>query len=145
IGFVLVRLLALHCPVAYRTRSLFFCTYAFYACPVPSRHFPPLPIPPPLPRPTPSPYTTLFRSPPGDPGDDSTRFANAVRDGQRRSEEHTSELHGSISYAVFCLKKKRFSVADIKVAEIVRYEEATREMLEASTKVNAWLEACHTT
>src|SRR5213596_4315969 len=31
---------------------------------------------------------------------------------ERRSEEHTSELqsHGLISYAVFCLKKKRCSV-----------------------------------
>src|SRR3546814_1232665 len=35
--------------------------------------------------------------------------AGAVRDQQRRSEEHTSELQSlmRISYAVFCLKKKK--------------------------------------
>src|SRR5213596_3491103 len=54
------------------------------------------------------PYTTLFRSPPGrsrhrcpPPGASSPT--------RGRSEEHTSELqsHGLISYAVFCLKKKK--------------------------------------
>src|SRR5213596_3903496 len=54
------------------------------------------------------PYTTLFRSPAG------TRLVGCpgasrllLTDG--RSEEHTSELqsHGLISYAVFCLKKKK--------------------------------------
>src|SRR5213596_3379150 len=53
------------------------------------------------------PYTTLFRSrpaplclPPIPADDDPSRG---------RSEEHTSELqsHGLISYAVFCLKKKK--------------------------------------
>src|ERR1043165_10143066 len=59
------------------------------------------------PRSTLFPYTTLFRSgrrpglPPGD-------VARADRPGPR-SEEHTSELQsrGLISYAVFCLKKKK--------------------------------------
>src|SRR5213596_3847084 len=55
------------------------------------------------------PYTTLFRSPGG-------RRAPHRRPCRRRralpcarSEEHTSELqsHGLISYAVFCLKKKK--------------------------------------
>src|SRR3546814_9327321 len=37
-----------------------------------------------------------------------------VRDGARRSEEHTSELQSlmRISYAVFCLKKKRMQQHD---------------------------------
>src|SRR5213596_4085190 len=51
------------------------------------------------------PYTTLFRSPPT-PWSGS---ANRRSPNWRRSEEHTSELqsHGLISYAVFCLKKKK--------------------------------------
>src|SRR3546814_10790766 len=81
------------------------------------------------------PYTTLFRSevggcdpdPGGCSGECAFRFADigpatdeggAVADGQRlpdcrddsaRSEEHTSELQSlmRISYAVFCLKKKK--------------------------------------
>src|SRR3546814_1113490 len=42
-------------------------------------------------------------------GDPAAQFdRNAVIAGQRRSEEHTSELQSlmRISYAVFCLKKK---------------------------------------
>src|SRR5210317_2517340 len=59
------------------------------------------------PYPTLFPYTTLFRSQPAG-------LANHHHGGQRRrlgqrSEEHTSELqsHSEISYAVFCLKKKK--------------------------------------
>src|SRR5213596_4221086 len=53
------------------------------------------------------PYTTLFRSPEG-----RVHFAGehtSPWSGWMRSEEHTSELqsHGLISYAVFCLKKKK--------------------------------------
>src|SRR6056300_1997633 len=57
------------------------------------------------------PYTTLFRSRPLGPsmnaGRSGTRFAS--RKTCSRSEEHTSELqsHSEISYAVFCLKKKK--------------------------------------
>src|SRR3546814_3878973 len=72
------------------------------------------------------PYTTLFRSPPGVGGLQRLEIIDQLLgrgraggilrhdaideedDGQRRSEEHTSE-HQSlmrISYAVFCLKKK---------------------------------------
>src|SRR5213594_511347 len=56
------------------------------------------------------PYTTLFRSRPGArgrPHDPGSREPAARR--VRRSEEHTSELQSRtlISYAVFCLKKKR--------------------------------------
>src|SRR5437868_13303243 len=84
----------------------------------------------PPPRSTLFPYTTLFRSP--GPGlhqrdvvsDDGRGRGREPRlelhthravpaphlqgDDGRRSEEHTSELrHVSISYAVFCLKKKK--------------------------------------
>src|SRR5690348_17885282 len=60
------------------------------------------------PRSTLFPYTTLFRSPKKvrperfGAGEVELRMSFHVR-----SEEHTSELqHPSISYAVFCLKKK---------------------------------------
>src|SRR3546814_8093404 len=69
------------------------------------------------------PYTTLFRSRPSD----ADRLGHALRAagpalyhglhlhprpvhrGRQRSEEHTSELQSlmRISYAVFCLKKKK--------------------------------------
>src|SRR5689334_25402640 len=83
------------------------------------------------PRSTLFPYTTLFRSEQGEksapPGDERIREleeALAAKEAEAlanwdkfvreradlenyRSEEHTSELsHSSISYAVFCLKKK---------------------------------------
>src|SRR5881275_713892 len=55
------------------------------------------------------PYTTLFRSfpPPALPA--RHHRGGAERGRRERSEEHTSELqsHGTISYAVFCLKKKK--------------------------------------
>src|SRR5213596_3310427 len=40
-----------------------------------------------------------------------------------RSEEHTSELqsHGLISYAVFCLKKKKIKEAEIIVGTKINY------------------------
>src|SRR5881296_4057999 len=53
------------------------------------------------------PYTTLFRS----PTDQRPRPTRPTGEGLAcgRSEEHTSELqsHSNISYAVFCLKKKK--------------------------------------
>src|SRR2546430_10467098 len=75
------------------------------------------------PRSTLFPYTTLFRS-----GWSGTRRLSPASKGQRklpvealrneirknRSEEHTSELQSqSISYAVFCLKKKKKCVHEI--------------------------------
>src|SRR5213596_3909534 len=53
------------------------------------------------------PYTTLFRSP--SPRAVTWRSPSPSSPARRRSEEHTSELqsHGLISYAVFCLKKKK--------------------------------------
>src|SRR5207249_8594979 len=70
------------------------------------------------PRSTLFPYTTLFRSP--HRGDDVGRLAAAMieqqhvavlvdRDGERRDRKSTrlNSSHVSISYAVFCLKKKK--------------------------------------
>src|SRR5881275_3611926 len=53
------------------------------------------------------PYTTLFRSL-RERGLEE-RSGGGGRPHPGRSEEHTSELqsHGTISYAVFCLKKKK--------------------------------------
>src|SRR5216110_3593548 len=53
------------------------------------------------------PYTTLFRSLDLHPPVGEGHFGVSPRDG--RSEEHTSELQSRelISYAVFCLKKKK--------------------------------------
>src|SRR6056300_1005555 len=53
------------------------------------------------------PYTTLFRSPPPPPPTTTTTTTTTTK--TTRSEEHTSELqsHSEISYAVFCLKKKK--------------------------------------
>src|SRR2546422_2285704 len=67
------------------------------------------------PRSTLFPYTTLFRSQHavqvGAPGRIPLRVGQGGHGhfvGRPRSEEHTSELsHGYISYAVFCLKKKK--------------------------------------
>src|SRR3546814_3973113 len=44
-------------------------------------------------------------------GFDPTRFDPQRKNGKRRSEEHTSELQSlmRISYAVFCLKKKKYN------------------------------------
>src|SRR5213596_3999418 len=55
------------------------------------------------------PYTTLFRPRPA--GHPAGARGRAGGRGGPRSEEHTSELqsHGLISYAVFCLKKKKRS------------------------------------
>src|SRR2546430_5761216 len=72
------------------------------------------------PRSTLFPYTTLFRSPrrhrsPAGPARRQGRARARERpcgrgeeEERARSEEHTSELsHSQISYAVFCLKKKK--------------------------------------
>src|SRR3546814_12746282 len=62
------------------------------------------------------PYTTLFRSVRRLSRDrDAVRLRRRWRyDCSHRSEEHTSELQSlmRISYAVFCLNKKRFNVPD---------------------------------
>ncbi len=37
----------------------------------------------------------------------------------------------------------RFTVADLNVAEVVRYAMAAPELFSAAPRVKAWLEACH--
>src|SRR2546430_13696278 len=79
------------------------------------------------PRSTLFPYTTLFRSLGAirtlqaftNEKLASTRFAAAVeRASFSRSEEHTSELrHSQISYAVFCLKKKKQNHISITLSD----------------------------
>src|SRR2546427_12471129 len=66
------------------------------------------------PRSTLFPYTTLFRSVPADEGDTYSELIRVVRQHARsgymyaRSEEHSlNSSHSQISYAVFCLKKKK--------------------------------------
>src|SRR3546814_10100607 len=52
-------------------------------------------------------------------GDLLTRIRNGQRSGKSRSEERTSELQSlmRISYAVFCLKKKNNSLADVRLID----------------------------
>src|SRR5438105_5833323 len=77
------------------------------------------------PRSTLFPYTTLFRSNENLPRDDvdltdfvfthdqTGRIVVQLMSLRQRSEEHTSELsHEWISYAVFCLKKKKTDDVD---------------------------------
>src|SRR5881396_1343402 len=55
------------------------------------------------------PYTTLFRSTARKRSKRKVSASGSVPPGATRSEEHTSELQSlrTISYAVFCLKKKK--------------------------------------
>src|SRR3546814_1319032 len=72
----------------------------------PEPDWPPVSDPPPTPM-WACPTAWLHRiSPHRDP---ASRSLAALRSGDRRSEEHTSELQSlmRISYAVFCLKKKK--------------------------------------
>src|SRR5438477_3451714 len=67
------------------------------------------------PRSTLFPYTTLFRSRTTDDGGEVLRFADLELDpgtrqvlrGERSEETRLNSSHMSISYAVFCLKKKK--------------------------------------
>src|ERR1043165_10204031 len=81
------------------------------------------------PRSTLFPYTTLFRSGTGwtCPGEGRQRGkAKAFR-----SEEHTSELQsrGLISYAVFCLKKKKKKQKDTRTQTAERMPVASASRL----------------
>src|SRR6267154_4673663 len=69
------------------------------------------------PRSTLFPYTTLFRSPCSDCSDPvpATNLTTTV-DGDRKSTRLNSS-HPSISYAVFCLKKKKTSQCDTPESE----------------------------
>src|SRR5213080_1193718 len=59
------------------------------------------------------PYTTLFRSFDAEKRVLDLSVPDQFGDDVPRSEEHTSELqsHSGISYAVFCLKKKRLALS----------------------------------
>src|ERR1043165_10046288 len=65
------------------------------------------------PRSTLFPYTTLFRSQLTQLLDRGRSTPGQIAPEVQRSEEHTSELQsrGLISYAVFCLKKKKNGIA----------------------------------
>src|SRR5438128_4360401 len=97
------------------------------------------------PRSTLFPYTTLFRSmdaspktqavgASGEPGGPVAtlaaglrRFVVAVRDGEDRKSTRLNSSHGSISYAVFCLKKKkRIEHADLESIARDTSDDATR-------------------
>src|SRR5213594_4221640 len=92
-----------------------------------------------LPRPTRSPpaltlfpYTTLFRSRAAGRQADLPRSAGpqgGVWPG--RSEEHTSELQlrTLTSYAVFCLKKKKWKIMDSRLARTRPKESASRRSI----------------
>src|SRR5205085_4153718 len=65
------------------------------------------------PRSTLFPYTTLFRSCYALSGDGMSGAGVARRGGQRRGDRKSTRLnssHSQISYAVFCLKKKKENV-----------------------------------
>src|SRR5258705_9105337 len=73
------------------------------------------------PRSTLFPYTTLFRSRGQRPDYNAGQHVYlSLRSGRQiRSEEHTSDSsHLGISYAVFCLKKKKTCVQEGSAAEI---------------------------
>src|SRR5438067_8957704 len=84
------------------------------------------------PRSTLFPYTTLFRPARAATSGRRTRQAGRLagaqgssRDG--RSEEHTSELsHVSISYAVFCLKKKKETGAAVAAPALAVTSDAVK-------------------
>src|SRR3546814_1457427 len=78
------------------------------------------------------PYTTLFRSSISSRVrrmtgiafgwiSPTSRLGSVVRNPNRRSEEHTSELQSlmRISYAVFCLKKKNNDINNISLSNHV--------------------------
>src|SRR5258707_13517179 len=69
------------------------------------------------PRSTLFPYTTLFRSCATSPRphDDPGRAARALRDARDRKSTRLNSSHANISYAVFCLKKKKDFVERITV------------------------------
>src|SRR2546428_1690509 len=76
------------------------------------------------PRSTLFPYTTLFRSPPGsnEPNGFFRRsFCTATMSGPEAPDRKSTRLnssHDQISYAVFCLKKKKELGADLYVKRV---------------------------
>src|SRR3546814_9912290 len=63
----------------------------------------------------------------GKPGEEVTIDLDILLDDAGRSEEHTSELQSlmRISYAVFCLKKKKLARNDHSTAPLMRVERQT--------------------
>src|SRR6266487_6609894 len=61
------------------------------------------------PRSTLFPYTTLFRSLPASAGGHPGHGPDPAREGRDRKSTRLNSSHPSISYAVFCLKKKKNS------------------------------------
>src|SRR5215216_7279324 len=59
------------------------------------------------PRSTLFPYTTLFRARPWPPGDRCGRARGRTGEGRDRKSTRLNSSHQIISYAVFCLKKKK--------------------------------------
>src|SRR3546814_4143117 len=86
------------------------------------------------------PYTTLFRS----PGPKARIGCCAWKEGSgskaraRRSEEHTSELQSlmRISYAVFCLKKKKIKNKYKKKQRRQKIERKREEMTNIEKRTN---------
>src|SRR2546427_2485412 len=88
------------------------------------------------PRSTLFPYTTLFRSRQGEdrercrtcaPSRDQQRSDDARRDerDQDRKSTRLNSSHSQISYAVFCLKKKKKSASGVALARTHDHEVAT--------------------
>src|SRR6187549_4065143 len=77
------------------------------------------------------PYTTLFRSSRAHRRPPQARRRPRGRVDRGRSEEHTSELqsHHPISYAVFCLKKKKIRNMQHDVASFPKFKAPVRESL----------------
>src|SRR3546814_6076383 len=82
------------------------------------------------------PYTTLFRSRAGNiytgpSTEDTPALVEPTAFSDGRSEEHTSELQSlmRISYAVFCLKKKKRKQHRTKASQLTHYtKEAPRSI-----------------
>src|SRR6266581_7028555 len=81
------------------------------------------------PRSTLFPYTTLFRSRPARRRDRQPTRLCRFRDGRDRKSTRLNSSHPSISYAVFCLKKKKQSKVTrrgINTAQLCRERWPTR-------------------
>src|SRR2546429_5968489 len=88
------------------------------------------------PRSTLFPYTTLFRSPSSRSGDaDERAFAHDRGDAMEdRKSTRLNSSHGYISYAVFCLKKKKKNSNTTQIHANDRYELHTRCSLSPRTR-----------
>src|SRR5215216_7550968 len=70
------------------------------------------------PRSTLFPYTTLFRSRPTGPWPGSSGCGTAPSRGRDRKSTRLNSSHQIISYAVFCLKKKKKKTIELNVKKI---------------------------